>query len=1097
MPRVLLPLLACLMLLTGTAQADQTLLLRQPDISDDHLVFVYAGDLWVAARDGSQPRRLTTSPVNETNPVFSPDGHWIAFNADFENNNDVYVISVDGGQPRRLTWHSDWDSPLGWTPDGKQVVMASARETDHGRSGQLYHVAREGGLPVKQMEARVVQGTYDADASHLAYIPFGSGYNGVFGGSAGWKGYRGGTTPAVWIMDLKAQSLVQVPGAGSTNFNPMYVDGSLYFVSDRDRELFNIFRYSEDGTLTRVTDEKVWEVRAAAGHDGTIVYEAGGRLKQLDLATGRTSEIVVHINPDLPQLRPEWKDAGRTIQNTDISNTGKRAIITARGEVFTVAVDEGPTRNITRTGNVREYSALWSPDGGRIAYIVDGLKGQKLVITDQFGDKQEEHKLGPHFYQLMDWSGGDEERLLFVDNHLSLFTMKVDGGKIEKIATGARREEIDASFSPDGRWLAYTQEQPNYHRDLMLRDLDSDTQVRVSDGMADVASPAFSPDGKYLYFAASTNAGPLQVGLNMSSQERPYRAGLYAVVLQADGTSPLKNEQGDEEVPEDEEEKKGEDAKDEDKDKEKDEAEDEGTRIDLEGLAQRVVPLPVAQRNYRNLMAGHDGNLYYIQAVQPGGSTEPPGQWAQQENALWRFDMEEKEAKSLMGGVNSFTFSADGKQLLLRKVMGGLAVAKAGPKLDPETVSTSGLKVRVDPREEWAVIFDEVWRMEKEYFYDPDMHGLNWDKVYKRYRSLLEHVGRREDLNDLLVEMIAEMQVGHNRVAGGDVHREKSVNCGLLGANVAIHDGHHRLEKIYTGENWNTFVAAPLAVPGNEAREGEYILAVNGMELTEKDNIWAFLQGTVGKQVTLRVGPSTDDDEARDIVVEPIRGEYGLRLWGWIEENRRRVDEASDGRLGYIYLPNTAGAGYTFFNRMFFPQVDKEALIIDERSNGGGQAANYITDVLSRRHLSGWKDRDGLVYNTPAGAHFGPKLMLIDQDAGSGGDFLPYSFRELGIGKLMGTRTWGGLIGIFANPRTMDGGVVTVPFFRFYNADHQWTVENQGVAPDLEVMLDPMAANRGVDSQLEAAIREVLSQLEGFENPIPAEAPAYPTELGE
>ena len=696
----------------------------------------------------------------------------------------------------------------------------------------------------------------------------------------------------------------------------------------------------------------------------------------------------------------------------------------------------------------------------------------------------------------MDWSGGDDQRLLFVDNHLSLFTMKVDGGKVEKIATGVRREEIDAAFSPDGRWLAYTQEQPNYHRDLMLRDLQGDAQVKVSDGLADVASPAFSPDGKYLYFAASTNSGPLQIGLNMSSQERPYRAGLFAVVLQADGTSPLKLKQGDEEVAEDEDEEKK-DKKDEKDEKKDEDKEDEGTRIDLEGLSQRLVALPVAERNYRNLMAGHDGNLYYIQAVQPGISNEPPGQFPQQENALWRFDMEEQEAQSVMGGVNSFTFSADGKHLLLRKVMGGLAVAKAGAKLDPESVSTAGLRVHVDPREEWAVIFDEVWRMEKEYFYDPAMHGLDWDAMYKQYHPLLKHVGRREDLNTLLVEMIAEMQAGHNRVAGGDVHREKGVSGGLLGANVSIHDGHYRIDRIYDGEMWNTFLDAPLAVPGNEAHEGEYILAVNGMELTEKDNIWAMLQGTVGQQVTLRVGPDAGGKDARDIVVEPIRGEYGLRLWGWIEENRRRVDEATDGRVGYIYLPNTAGAGYTFFNRMFFPQVDREALIIDERSNAGGQAANYIVEVLSRKHLSGWKDRDGMVYNTPAGAHFGPKTMLIDQDAGSGGDYLPYAFRELGIGKLMGTRTWGGLIGIFANPLTMDGGVVTVPFFRFYNADHQWTVENQGVAPDLEVQLDPVAANKGVDSQLEAAIAEMLAELKGFKNPIPTQAPAYPTELGE
>jgi tricorn protease len=386
--------------------------------------------------------------------------------------------------------------------------------------------------------------------------------------------------------------------------------------------------------------------------------------------------------------------------------------------------------------------------------------------------------------------------------------------------------------------------------------------------------------------------------------------------------------------------------------------------------------------------------------------------------------------------------------------------------------------------------------MEKEYFYDANMHGLDWDGIYDRYRPLVDHVGRREDLNTLMVEMIAEMQVGHNRVGGGDTHDEEGPDTGLLGANYVIEDGRYKLARVYTGESWNPFFEAPLAVPGNEAREGEFILAINGAELTADDNIFELLQGTVGEQVTLRVGPEANGDDARDIVVEPVRNEFMLRLWRWIEDNRRLVDEATDGRVGYVYLPNTAGAGYTFFNRMFFAQIDKEAMIIDERSNGGGQAANYITEVLSRVHLSGWKDRDGLVYNTPMGAMHGPKVMLIDQDAGSGGDYLPYSFRHLGIGKLIGTRTWGGLIGIFANPLLTDGGVLTVPFFRFYDADHEWTVENEGVAPDIEVALDPIATNEGRDTQLERAIDEVLSQLEGFENPVPDEAPPFPTELG-
>ncbi len=1081
-----------LALLAQYANAQQTLLLRQPDVSADHIAFVYAGDIWVADRDGSNARRLTSSPAEENNPVFSPDGLKIAFAADYESNTDVYVLSVSGGQPQRLTWHPGADVPTGWTADGAAVTMISARETDHGRSGQLYHAPIAGGLPEKQMEARMTSGVYDSGNEFLAFTPFRAAYNGLFGGTSGWKGYRGGSAPAVQIMDVAGESVTTVPAAGSTNFNPIWLDGTLYFISDRENDLFNLYRYDAGtSSVARVSSEDTWDIRAAGGHGMDIVYESGGRLKNLNTGSGAVQEIVIDISPDLPQLRTQWKDAARTIESADISPTGKRAIITARGEVFTIAADEGPTRNVTNSGDVREYSAIWSPDGDRIAYIKDSLDGQSLVVSDQIGTgESREYDLGPHFNQLMDWSNGDDSRIIYQDNHLGLYAIELGNGNITLIDTGVRRDTIETSLSPDGQWLAYTQEQDNYHRDLKLLNFSSGSSVTLSDGAADVASPAFSRDGSYLYFAASTNSGPLQVGLNMTSQERPYRAGLYAIVLAADGKSPLLPDSGDE----------GGDEEDATADNGSDDDEEEApvsTQIDLQGLSARIVALPVAERNYGNLEVADDGNLYFVQGVQPGASNEPPGDDAAEENALMRFDFEEKEAQSVMKGVADFAISADGKQMLIGKVDDSLAIAEIGDELEAEALDLSGVRVRINPREEWLLIFDETWRMEQEYFYDPGLHGLDWQAIYDRYRPLVEHVGRREDLTALLVEMIAEMQVGHNRTGGGDTHQEEGTKTGLLGANFTIDDGRYQIARVYTGESWNPFVDAPLATPGNEARAGEYILAVNGRDLTSADNLFEYLQGTSGKQVTLTVGPSANGRNARDIVVEPTGDERMLRLWAWIENNRRMVDEATDGRVGYVYLPNTAGAGYTFFNRMFFAQVDKEAMIIDERSNGGGQAANYITDVLSRRHLSGWKDRDGEVYNTPAGAMHGPKVMLIDQDAGSGGDYLPYSFRQLGIGKLIGTRTWGGLIGISANPGLIDGGYLTVPFFRFYDADHNWTVENEGVAPDIEVRLDAIATNEGRDTQLEAAIAEVMAQLESFVSPIPTEAPAFPTELGQ
>lgn len=1081
--------------LLGFAQTESTLLLRQPALSANHLVFVYAGDIWIANRDGSDPRRLTSHPAEENTPLFSPDGSMLAFAAEYENNQDVYVIATDGGQPQRLTWHPSGDLPIGWSPNGNEVALVSSRETDHGRSDQLYHVGLNGGLPVKQMEARIFRGSYNASADQLAYMDHGSGYNGLFGGTSGWRGYRGGTTPAILIMDMDANEVTTVPGADANNFNPIWLGDQLYFLSDRADKNINLFHYDPaNGDIEQVTNEDVWDIRAASGHGNHIAYEAGGGLKMLDVSSGQTQTIAININPDLPQLRSQWKDASETIQNAALSATGKRALITARGEVFTVPVEDGSTRNISNSAGVRDYGAMWSPDGKQVAYIVESLEGQTLVVSDQTGQGDtREIELGPHFYTLLAWGAGDDSQIVYQDNHLGLHVLELDSGNHQRIATNARRDAFEVDISPDGQWLVYTLEQPNYHRQLMLYQFSSGDHTDVSENTADVAAPVFSQKGDVIYFAASTNSGPLQVGLNMTSQERPYRAGLYALVLSADGKSPLLADSGDEDSDSSDDAK---DESDEDAD-DKDKSAAPETKIDLQGLSNRIVGLQVAKRNYDSLAAADDGKLYYIDRVQPGASNTPPGERTSDENRLMRFDFEEREAESVYSGLQGYTISADGKHLLINGGNGSLLTTKVGDKLDTERLDLGGLRVLVEPLTEWALIFDEAWRMEQEYFYADNMHGLDWQSIYDRYRPLVDHAGRREDVTAIIVEMIAELQVGHNRTGGGDTHQESGANNGLLGANFEIDNNRYRIAKIYTGESWNTFLDAPLATPGNAAQEGEYILAINGRELTAADNIFALLQNTAGEQVGLKVGPNANGRDARDIVVEPTSSEDGLRLWSWVEANRRAVDAATDGRVGYIYLPNTAGAGFTFFNRMFFSQVDKQALIIDERSNGGGQAANYITDVLSRRHLSGWKDRDGLPYKTPAGVMHGPKVMLIDQDAGSGGDFLPYSFRELGIGKLIGTRTWGGLIGISANPSLVDGGRVTVPFFRFFDTDGNWTVENQGVAPDIDVELDPIATNNGRDTQLERAIEDVLQQLSTFQSPVQEEAPPLPTELGQ
>ena len=1073
------------LMLAGAALSEPTALLRQPSVSADHVAFVYAGDLWVSERDGSNPRRLTSSPAEENNPHFSPDGSLIAYAANYDGNTSIHVIGVEGGQPRRLTWHPANDIPVGWSADGSAVAFASSRETDHGRSAQLYHVPIEGGAPVRQMAARFFRGQWDEQGRRLAYIDFGPAYNGLYGGTAGWKGYRGGTTPSIRIFDTQAESVLAIEGERVNDLNPLWLDDQVYFLSDREDKRFNLFRFDpETERLEQLTDKALWDIRWASGHDRHIVYEAGGRLHEFDLDSSQTRMLEISINPDLPQLRSEFRNVRGNIQAARLSPNGKRALITARGEVFSVPVKDGSTRNLSNTEGVREYTALWSPAGDRVAWIVETLHGQYLKIVDQTGiGESQRWTLGTDFFQLQAWDA-DNDRIFYTDNRLRLHMIDLESGQTREVGRNTRQGGFDLAVSPDGRWLAHTLRQPNYFRDLVIYDLDNHRSHNVTDGMADVASPAFSPDGQYLYFAASTNSGPLQFGLDMSSQERPYRAGLYALVLAADGDSPLEPRTGDEEAAEDDNGNN---------DGDNDEV---VTRIDFEGLLARKVALPVAKGNYGNLQVSADGNLYYIHRAQAGALVEQPGESMSKHHDLVRFDLEKREAENVLSGLQNFDMAAAGKHLLIQRDGGVLAVAEINADIRPENVDLGDLQMRIDPRAEWSQIFDEGWRMQRDFFYAENLHGLDWEAIYDQYLPLLDHVGRREDLNELMVEMIAELHAGHNRVGGGDVYRPNGPGVGLLGANFKISNGRWQIARIYTGEAWNPFLRGPLAQPGNEAREGEYILAINGRELEADDNLFERLLNTVDEQVTLRVGPRTDGRDSRDIVIEPVGSENQLRLWGWIEDNRRAVDEATDGRVGYIYLPNTAGPGYTFFNRMFHAQLDREALIIDERSNGGGQAANYIVEVLSRRHLSNWVYRDGLMSATPMGALHGPKIMLIDQDAGSGGDYLPYAFRELGIGKLMGTRTWGGLIGIFANPLLIDNGVMTVPHFRFVDVDNNWSIENEGVAPDIHVELDPLATNAGRDTQLEAAIAEILDQLEDYSDDIPREPPPLPTELG-
>jgi len=1079
------------------AQENETKLLRDPALSDNGLAFVYAGDIWMAAPDGSNPVRLTSHPADERDPIVSPDGTKIAYTANYDGNADVFVIDIRGGEPQRLTWHPGDDTAIDWTRDGQAVAMVSARERRAGRSAQLYHVRLDGTQPQKVSEASVMSGSYDESGRIFANVPWASGNAVLTGGVNGWRGYRGGRTPSLQLIDFNAGTSTTIPGDRTSEFDPVWMNGQLYFLSDRWNTRANIFRY-DPGTkeTVQITRESEWDIRNITGKNGRIVYEAGGVFHSLDVASGTTNRLPITLVADLPARRAGWQQVDKQLTSAALSPSGARVAVTARGEVFTVPTDKGAARNISQSAATRDYTAIWSDDGTKLAYVTDDGAGQVLVIEDQSGiGPTRRIALGEHFYELVAW--GDEGRhIIFASNKLTLHALEVASGTHWQIATSPRRNgNFGATISPKGGWVAYTTRGANENAALTLYDLATRRNHTVTSSFADIGSPQFSKDGKLLFFTASTNAGSFYSGLDMTTQDRPYRAGIYAAVLETDGKSPLAPILANEEPgkPEDADGKGAKDSKGS-KDKNASGAKDlePAPKVDPQALERRIIALPVAEAAYASLATAKDGALIYVERVQPGVATGPGS--GQERARLMRFDFEERKAEQIGDGVIAVTTDAKGEKLLLVKHDDTLLTADAGKKLEPEPVSLAGVKLYVEPMAEWKQIFGDVWRMEKEYFYDPGLHGLDWAGVRAKFEPLLPHVGRREDLNDILIEMTGEMGVGHNYVGGGAVYDNSAAAPGLLGADIAVENGRYRIKRIFNGEQWNPFVAAPLAAPGVDVKESDYIIAINGQELTARDNIYAALSGARGSQIAVTVA-ATPDGPRRTSTVEPVGNEGALRLWAWIEGNRRRVEQATGGRVAYVYMPNTADAGFTLFNRMYFAQTDKEALILDERSNGGGQAANYIIDVLGRKWLAGWKDREGLTYSTPGGGIYGPKVMLIDQDAGSGGDWMPYAFRENGLGTLIGTRTWGGLIGISANPALMDGGRLAVPNFRFYDTQGRFTIENEGVAPDIQVEIDQLALDRGQDTQLETAIATVLQQLEGSVSPIKP-PPPFPTEIG-
>ncbi|MGH9430061.1 MAG: S41 family peptidase [Terriglobia bacterium] len=1065
-----------------TSPATGSLLLQDPALSKSQIAFVFGSELWTVPREGGTAHVLATHVAQGTRPIFSPDGSLIAFSATYNGNTDVYVVPAAGGTPRRLTYHPGADVALCWTPDGQRILFRSVRQS-YSLFARFFTIPVTGGFPTLVPLPMGDDAVYSPDGAELAYDP-------LHQWEPAWKRYRGGQTKPIWIAQLSDSSIVKVPRNNSNDYSPMWVGNTVYFLSDRNGPV-SLFAYNtETKQVRQVLENHGLDFKSASAGPGAIVYEQFGSIHLYDLKSGHQHPVEITVAGDLPEARPHFmKIESKNIISSGISPTGQRAVFEAHGETLTVPAKKGDVRNLTRTPAVEERFPSWSPDGKSIAYFSDASGEYDLEIKDQNGLGAPRHvSLGnpPSFFYNPRWSP-DSKKIAYTDKRLNVWYVDLAQPTPVKVDTDlydSPAHIMDPVWSPDSRWIAYTKQLQNHLHAVFVYSLQDHSVHQITDGMSDALYPAFDKNGKYLYFTASTDTGLNSGWLDMTSIERPVESSVYVVVLRKDIPSPI--------APESDEEKA---AKAEstastsatasgssagpssEKAKEKSEAAKKPVKvqIDFENIGQRILALPIPPHNYINLFAGKTGEVFLLEA--------PLVIMAQRRGklplTLWKFDLKKRKTDKLLDGINSFSLSFDGKKMLYELKDHWFITGAAAPvKPGDGALKMDDIEVYATPRAEWKQEYAEVWRIERDFFYDPHFHGLNLQEAEAFYKPYIQNLGSRADLTYLFEEMTGNITVGHMFVRGGsDFPPPKPEKVGLLGADYRIANGRYQFARIFDGENWNPQLHAPLTQPGVNVKAGEYLLAVNGRELHASDNIYSFFLETAGQQTVLKVGPNPDGTGSRDVTVVPVPNEYNLRNLAWIESNRRKVDELSGGKLAYVYLPNTAGAGYSNFNRYYFAQVGKEGAVLDERFNTGGDLADYIIDYLKRPPMSRVATREGEDYTEPIDAIFGPKAMIINQFAGSGGDAMPWYFRKSGIGPLVGMRTWGGLVGIGGYPVLMDGGGITAPRWAIYGLNGHWEVENHGIPPDVQVGLDPKLVREGHDPQLEKAVEVVLDLL--------------------